>query len=45
MFVCVLQLDVLPEVVRDLAYGKTAWSAVEAKFPKFEQQESVTKAA
>jgi len=39
------QLDILPEVVRDLAYGKTAWSIVESKFPKFEQQESVTTAA
>lgn len=40
-----IPLDVLPEVVRDLAYGKITWSAVESKFPKFEQQESVTKAA
>ncbi|PSN57200.1 Glycine--tRNA ligase [Blattella germanica] len=35
-----IPLDVLPGVVRDLAYGKTTWSAVETKFPKFEQQES-----
>jgi hypothetical protein len=39
------QLDVLPEVVRELAYGKTTWSIVESMFPKFQQQESVTKAA
>jgi hypothetical protein len=45
MPVCVFQLDILPEVVRDLAYGKTTWSCVESEFPKFEQQESVTKAA
>jgi len=40
-----IPLDILPEVVRDLAYGKTTWSVVESKFPKFEQQESVTTAA
>ncbi|XP_069692065.1 glycine--tRNA ligase [Periplaneta americana] len=40
-----IPLDVLPGVVRDLAYGKTTWNAVESKFPKFEQQESITKAA
>ncbi|PNF19726.1 Glycine--tRNA ligase [Cryptotermes secundus] len=40
-----IPLDDLPKVVRDLAYGKTTWSAVEYMFPKFEQQESVTKAA
>lgn len=40
-----IPLDVLPEVVHDLAYGKTTWSVVASKFPKFEQQESVTTAA
>ncbi|KAJ9600090.1 hypothetical protein L9F63_009601 [Diploptera punctata] len=40
-----ISLDVLPGIVRDLAYGKTTWSAVESKFPKFEQQESISKAA
>lgn len=39
-----IPLDILPELVRDLAHGKTTWSIVESKFPKFEQQESVTKA-
>jgi hypothetical protein len=45
MLVYVFQLDVLPKVVRDLAYGKTTWSTVESEFPKFEQQESVMKSA
>lgn len=35
-----LQLEELPAVVRDLSLGKTTWSDVEAKYPKFEQQES-----
>jgi hypothetical protein len=45
MPVYVFQLHILPEVVRNLAYGKTTWSSVESEFPKFEQQESVTKPA
>lgn len=36
----ILQLDELPSVVRDLSYDKITWSEVEAKYPKFEQQES-----
>ncbi|XP_053970973.1 glycine--tRNA ligase [Hylaeus volcanicus] len=35
-----INLDELPTVVRDLSYGKITWSEVEAKYPKFEQQES-----
>ncbi|KZC10262.1 PREDICTED: glycine--tRNA ligase [Dufourea novaeangliae] len=35
-----INLDELPSVVRDLSYGKITWSEVEAKYPKFEQQES-----
>jgi glycyl-tRNA synthetase len=29
-------------VVRDLSYGKIKWTDVEAKYPKFEQQETKT---
>ncbi|XP_076642681.1 glycine--tRNA ligase [Halictus rubicundus] len=35
-----INLDELPGVVRDLSYGKITWAEVEAKYPKFEQQES-----
>ncbi|XP_043286429.1 glycine--tRNA ligase isoform X2 [Venturia canescens] len=35
-----INLDELPSVVRDLSFGKVAWAEVEAKYPKFEQQES-----
>nr|XP_012230165.1 PREDICTED: glycine--tRNA ligase [Linepithema humile] len=35
-----INLDELPGVVRDLSYGRTTWIEVEAKYPKFEQQES-----
>ncbi|XP_031827407.1 glycine--tRNA ligase [Nomia melanderi] len=35
-----INLDELPNVVRDLSYGKITWAEVEAKYPKFEQQES-----
>ncbi|XP_029034569.1 glycine--tRNA ligase [Osmia bicornis bicornis] len=35
-----INLDELPNVVRDLANGKLTWLEVEAKYPKFEQQES-----
>lgn len=35
-----IKLDELPTVVRDLSYGKITWAEVEAKYPKFEQQES-----
>ncbi|XP_076163425.1 glycine--tRNA ligase [Ptiloglossa arizonensis] len=35
-----IDLDVLPSVIRDLSCGKMTWSEVEAKYPKFEQQES-----
>ncbi|XP_012288740.1 glycine--tRNA ligase [Orussus abietinus] len=37
-----INLEELPGVVRDLAYGKTMWEEVEAKYPKFEQQETTT---
>jgi glycyl-tRNA synthetase len=33
----------IAEVVRQLAYGKIQWSDVEAKYPKFEQQETSAK--
>lgn len=35
-----IPLDDLPGVVRDLANGKTTWQEAQAKYPKFEQQES-----
>ncbi|KAL7291165.1 hypothetical protein TKK_0015081 [Trichogramma kaykai] len=35
-----IKLDELPAIVRDLSLGKMQWSEVEAKYPKFEQQES-----
>ncbi|XP_076248468.1 glycine--tRNA ligase [Calliopsis andreniformis] len=35
-----INLDEVPSVVRDLSNGKLTWSEVEAKYPKFEQQES-----
>ncbi|KYN13767.1 PREDICTED: glycine--tRNA ligase [Trachymyrmex cornetzi] len=35
-----INLDELPSVVRDLSYGRTTWTEVETKYPKFEQQES-----
>jgi glycyl-tRNA synthetase len=33
-------LDEIAAVVRDLSNGKMAWTNVEAKYPKFEQQET-----
>ncbi|KAK7866632.1 hypothetical protein R5R35_011539 [Gryllus longicercus] len=39
-----ISLDELPDVVRNLSFGKTTWAEVEEKYPKFEQQET-TKAA
>lgn len=38
-----IPLEEVPEVVRDLSYGKCEWSDVEAKFPKFETQEATAK--
>lgn len=35
-----IPLDEIAAVVRDLSNGKMAWSHVEAKYPKFEQQEA-----
>ncbi|XP_076640442.1 glycine--tRNA ligase [Colletes latitarsis] len=35
-----INLDELPTIVRDLSNGKITWTEVEAKYPKFEQQES-----
>ena len=35
-----LQLDEIPNVVRDLSNGKLTWLEVEQKYPKFEQQET-----
>ncbi|XP_034935671.1 glycine--tRNA ligase isoform X2 [Chelonus insularis] len=34
-----INLDEIPGVVRDLGNGKITWAEVEAKYPKFEQQE------
>lgn len=39
-FVYNFQLDELPNIVRDLSNGMITWAEVEAKYPKFEQQES-----
>lgn len=38
-----ISLSEIADVVRDLAYGKIDWNVVEAKYPKFEQQEASTK--
>ncbi|EFN67695.1 Glycyl-tRNA synthetase [Camponotus floridanus] len=35
-----INLDELPDVVRDLSYGRTTWVKVKTKYPLFEQQES-----
>ncbi|KAG7212729.1 hypothetical protein KM043_012996 [Ampulex compressa] len=35
-----INLDELPNIVRDLSYGKVTWSEIAAQYPKFEQQES-----
>lgn len=35
-----IPLDDIADVVRGLAYNKSEWSEVEAKYPKFEQQEA-----
>lgn len=35
-----IPLDEIADVVRNLAFSKMEWSDVEAKFPKFEQQEA-----
>ncbi|XP_026323718.1 glycine--tRNA ligase [Hyposmocoma kahamanoa] len=40
-----LPLNEVPVVVRDLSDSKILWSNVEAKYPKFEQQESKSVAA
>lgn len=40
-----LPLDEVPAVVRDLSNSKILWPNVEAKYPKFEQQESKGAAA
>lgn len=40
-----LALNEVPVVVRDLSDGKILWANVEAKYPKFEQQESKGAAA
>lgn len=37
-----IPLEDVADVVRNLAFSKTEWSEVEAKYPKFEQQESKT---
>lgn len=38
-----IPLDEIADVVRSLAYSKSNWSDVEAKYPKFEQQEASAK--
>lgn len=38
-----IPLDEIADVVRSLAYSKSEWSDVEAKYPKFEQQEASAK--
>ena len=40
LFVPLFQLNEIAAVVRDLSNGKTTWTDVEAKYPKFEQQET-----
>ncbi|XP_003494106.1 glycine--tRNA ligase [Bombus impatiens] len=35
-----INLDEIPDIVRDLSNGKLTWSEVEEKYPKFEQQET-----
>lgn len=35
-----IPLDEIADVVRNLAYSKMEWADVEAKYPKFEQQET-----
>ena len=37
-----IPIDEVADVVRNLAFSKNEWSDVEAKYPKFEQQESKT---
>lgn len=38
-----IPLEEIADVVRSLAYSKIQWSDVEAKYPKFEQQEATAK--
>jgi len=38
-----IPLSEIASVVRDLSYGKSTWTEVEQKYPKFEQQETKTK--
>ncbi|VVC92408.1 unnamed protein product [Leptidea sinapis] len=40
-----LLLSEVPKVVKDLANSKISWAQVEAKYPKFDQQETVKGAA
>ncbi|XP_011499121.1 PREDICTED: glycine--tRNA ligase [Ceratosolen solmsi marchali] len=35
-----INMEELPNIVRDLSLGKILWSDVQSKYPKFEQQES-----
>nr|CAH7749238.1 unnamed protein product [Callosobruchus chinensis] len=35
-----IPLDDIASVVHNLSYSKQSWSDIEAKYPKFEQQES-----
>lgn len=35
-----IPLDEIADVIRALSIGRTTWPAVEAKYPKFEQQEA-----
>lgn len=37
------QLDDVVPVVKSMSNGKLKWAEVEAKYPKFEQQEATTK--
>lgn len=37
-----IPIEDVAEVVRNLAFSKAEWADVEAKYPKFEQQESKT---
>lgn len=38
-----IPLEEIGTVVRDLSYGNVEWSEMEAKYPKFEQQETAAK--
>ncbi|GAB0095348.1 Glycyl-tRNA synthetase [Sergentomyia squamirostris] len=38
-----MPMEDIAEVIRRLAVGKTLWTEIEAKYPKFEQQESSAK--